>query len=129
MYSVSCNRADDPARRHLSDPVIVAVGNEEIARTVHSHTEWCVQIGSGGRTPVSAETLHSVSRNRTDGPTRSHLADSVVKVVGDEETARTVHRHTGWGVQISGGGYTPISAEALYSVSSNRTDDPARRHL
>ena len=38
--SVSRNCTDDSARRHLPDPLVSRVSNEEIARTVHCHTAW-----------------------------------------------------------------------------------------
>ena len=76
----------------MADPVVVRIGDVEVARLVHRHVIGVVELGRGGLTPVSAKAFRSRPRDGGARPRGVHLADPVVFRIGDVEVARPVHR-------------------------------------
>ena len=121
---IAGNRGDEPRGSvHLTDPVVVVVGDEEVPGGVHRHAYRTVQLGGGGGSAIAAEAFASVAGHRGDQVCRGvHLADSVVFVVRDEEVPGGVHRDTIRAAQSGGGGRTVIAAVALSAIAGDRGD-------
>ena len=92
--------------------MVLLIGDVEVARPVHRYASGGVKPGRGGRTSVAAEAGRSRARDGGDLPRRIHLADPVVRAIGDVEVARLVHRHFIWGIQHGLGCQTAISNPA-----------------
>src|SRR5439155_24919810 len=92
-----------PPRRHLPNPIVTDVQDEEISDTVARHTTswWGKETKlSGSRgSAVPAKTSSSISRHSGDRPPRSHLSNSLV-VISDEKRSDTVAPHISSGIQL-----------------------------
>jgi len=80
----ACNRRNQPARgSDLAHTLVVAVGDEQIARCVHRESGGRVEFRGGGRAVVAGKALHSVARDRGDDSGRRDLANDVVAGLGE----------------------------------------------
>ena len=115
--------SDDPRGVHLADPLVVRIGDVEVARPVHRYASWGPELGLGGRTPIAAEAGRSRARKSGDDPRGVHLADPVAQPIGDVDVARPVHRHVSGPFEQGLGGRTVVADVAGSPSSARDTGD------
>ena len=106
----SCDGLDDAAgRAHLAHQLVARVRNIEVSRNVHQHARGHVQLCLRCRTAVSAISPRPGTDYGGDHPCRIHLADTVVREVGDVETAIASQRNSPGIIQPAGDCGTAIA--------------------
>ena len=110
---IAGHRRDDPVGVHLSDAVIVAIRNEEVALSVHRHRLGMPQTGSGCWTTVArVDALLAVAGHSCDDPIDVHLAHAIVALVREIQIARAVYCHSGRKIERGFGCGTAVAGES-----------------
>ena len=81
------HRGHDAQRVHLAYPVVVPVGNVQVAARIDRHIGGISQAGARGRPVIPGEKMGAVTRHRGDDSLGIDLADAVVAPVCDVQIA------------------------------------------
>src|SRR5262245_16369874 len=119
---VARHRADQSVWGHLTDTIVGGIGDEQIAKRVHSNARWTGELRGSRRAAVSAETELSVARHRADQSVWGHLTDTMAGGIGDEQIAKRVHSNARWTGELRGSRRAAVSAETELSVARHRAD-------
>ena len=127
------NRRNDPARTDATNPIVLEITDDDVARSVNRNSLRIVQLSSSGRTTITRKTLCTVPGHgvyRAGGGGRYHPSYPMVAVVGNVDVADRVNRDTDRGVHLGSGGRTTITRKAGTATDpSDRRDNPAQAHL
>src|SRR5208282_882083 len=127
-FAVACD-GDDVAGRldHLTDRVVVRVGDEQVARGVDGDGVGGVQHGCSCGPVVAAVTSFAVTGDGDDVAGRlDHLTDSVVETVGKEHVAGGVDGDAAGAVQLGGGRGAVVAAVTSFTVTCDGDDVAGR---
>ena len=111
------------------DPVILRIGDIEIARIIHENTSRVKQTCLGGRSPISGKTTLAIARYCSDNTRRIHLSDPIILLIGEEEIAGPIDRNPNRLLKTRFGGRPSISRIPPLPISSHRSDNAQRIHL
>jgi hypothetical protein len=124
--SRACNRADDPGRRHLSDTVIIRIGDEQGPASIHGDA-------ARGRNPschcldaITAIARDTNAGDRGDDPTGCDLANARIAGVGNIEIARRIERQASRVIEQRRGRQPPITAKPGCSDAGDRSQSAIR---
>ena len=133
----------DLARRDFSHPLVVSIGDEQIARLVDRDPTRAVEGRGLGRAAVAARggaggvaAVRAGAGDGGDHAARGDLADPVIAGVGDEDVALGVDRHALGVFQAGLGGGAAVAADgrpggvaAVRAGAGDGGDDAARGDL
>ena len=128
------------AGRHHPDPMVSGVGDQQVARTVHRHAAGAPELGRGGRAAVPGEPGRAIARDGIDvtgghrpavehAGARRHHPDPAVAGVGDQQVARTVHRHALRGPELGCGGQAAVPGVPRGAIPGHGVDVPGFHRL
>ena len=127
--TVPRNGGNCTLRRHLADPAVLIIANEDIAQCIHCNPRSSIQLSQGRRTTVTTETSRTASRNGSDRTLRRHLADSAVANIGNEDIPRCVHCNPDRLRKLSRCRWSAVPAETSRTVPRNGGDGALQRYL
>src|SRR5436853_332324 len=85
ICAVARDGVDHSPLGHLSDALVITIGDEEVTGGIHGHANRTAELGRCGRASVPAITTCSVARNGTNHSSRADPADTIVSGFGDEQ--------------------------------------------
>ena len=133
-------------RRHLADRAaggpahvvegaegvgdVPAVGDVQVAGSIHRHCIGIVELGPGGRASVARTTNGASPCNCCNHAGRGrHHADHIVPVVRDVDVAGAIHRHACRGVKSGAGGRASVARVTGRTIPRHCRDGAGRhRH-
>jgi len=93
--SAIAHHGDDRAcRRHLADPVVAGIGDEQVPRGIHGDGNRAIQLGRGRRPTIAAITGRTIARHGADDPPRCGFANSIIADIGKEKVSQRIHGDT-----------------------------------
>src|SRR5580692_5834526 len=97
LASVSGNGRDAAADRKLTDSIIAAIRDEDIAGSVHEQAGGIVQPRRDGRAPIAVKTRESLdARDGGDVAVAGrYFPDHIIERIRDENIPGGIHGHTG----------------------------------
>ena len=113
------NGGDNPARCHLPDPVVVAVGYVEVAGGVEREATWVVDASVLGGALVAGIPGGAGPGDRADRPGRGDLADAMVPGIGNVEVPSRVEGEPHRVPDRGGGGEAAVSGIAPGTISDH----------
>ena len=117
---------NNPGSIDLADTVIISVGDVEVSGRIHRHPVGEVQRGAGSRNTFAGEGSGPIAaRKGGDNPGSIHLADTVIRKVGNVEVAGRIHRHPARVLQTGADSLAAVAAERSDPIASHRGDDRA----
>ena len=89
------NRPNLAVGADLANPVIVRIGDHQIAKDVHRHAHRSVERRHGSQRPFTACGSDACAGYRAHGPLRRHLSHTLGARIGDVQVAAEIHRESG----------------------------------
>src|SRR5439155_1266676 len=120
---------DGPVGIYLANPVVLVIGDEEVALTVHGNPRRLAECGARGRATVPTGAPLAGARDRSDGAVPADLANPLVIGLAeiricDEEVALAVHGHPLRGRELGAARRAAIAEESKCENGAVGADHP-----
>ena len=119
---------DRPVRRDLSDPLVVAVGDQEASSRKRRDAARRADRSGSRRPTVAGEPVHAGACDRRDRSRGGDRADAVVQGVGDDQGAVGCIGDPVREVQTRGGRGAAVAGVAGGAGARDGGDRPVRQH-
>ena len=120
---IECGCADF----HPADDTVAAVSNVHVSAIVEDHRGGACKLHDGCQAPIAGVSVVAVTSNRTDRSGCVHLADRIVRRIGNIKIAAGIGSDVGGTIEFRAGGGTAIARVAKLLVAGNRRDDSIGR--